>query len=76
MNSYHARWMDWVNVLDRDFDAMAQYEIDWSFREEPYSAKSKHEVNGKIIRNEVQRKPALGKAHTGWPVMKAKKRGA
>ena len=79
MNNYmdrHVQWMEFENILDRDFDNMARYAIDLSFREEPYQAKTKREIDGKIIRNEVQRKPALGKAHTGWPVMKAKKRGA
>ena len=66
MNSYHVRWMDWVNILDRDFDNMARYEIDWSYREEPYQAKTKREIDGKIIRKEVQRKKPLGQTRTAW----------
>ncbi len=66
MNSYHVRWMDWINILDRDFDNMARYDIDWSFREEPYQAKTKQSTKGRIIRKEVQRKKPLGQTRTAW----------
>lgn len=68
MNRYHVRWMDWVNILDRDFDNMARYEIDWSYREEPYQAKPQPgtSLEGKIIRKEVLRKKPLGQTRTAW----------
>jgi len=69
MNSYidrHVRWMESESLLDRDFDSMARYDIDCSFIEEPYQAKTKREIDGKIIRKEVQRKEALGQARNSW----------
>ena len=69
MESYmdrHVRWIESESLLDRDFDSMARYDIDCSFIEEAYQAKTKREIDGKIIRKEMQRKKPLGQTRTAW----------
>lgn len=57
------------NCIDPDFDVMFSGPIDPSFQEEPYRQRSygqNEEVNGRIVRNAVVTKPAIGK-HSVWP---------
>lgn len=72
--------------VDKDFDTINWSPIDFGVQEEPYRgwyklntneesypAKRGESLNGKIVRAEVERSPAIGKIQRGRPLKGQKK---